>query len=67
MNKKLLVVAVLVILGVIGVAFLTSNKPNNEQQLSTGGNLTTQDDWQPQTFDEAGLALSFKIPPDTTF
>ena len=67
MNNKIVVVAILVILGIISVAFITSNKPNNKQQLSTTENPTIQDDWQPQTFSEEGLTLSFKIPPDTTF
>ncbi len=65
MNKKVLAIAILVILGVIGVAFLTSNKPNNEQQLSTGENSTIQNNWQEQTVDEIGLTLSY--PSDLTF
>lgn len=65
MNKKVLVVAILVILGVIGVAFITSSKPNNEQQLSTGENPSPQDSWKQQTIGEIGLTL--KMPPDTTF
>lgn len=65
MNKKLFVVVVLVLLGIIGVAFLTSNKPTNEQQLPTGENSSVQTDWQEQTIEEIGL--TFKMPPDTTF
>jgi len=65
MSRNKVLIAVLVILGVIGVAFLTSNKPNNEQQLSTGENPTVQTGWQEQTVDEIGLTLSY--PSDLTF
>ena len=65
MNNKIAVVAVLVILGIIGIAFLTINKPNNEQQLSTGENSIVQTGWQKQTVDEIGLTLSY--PSDLTF
>lgn len=65
MNKKVLVVAILVILGVIGIAFITSSKPNNEQQLSTRENSSPQNNWKQQTIEEIGLTL--KMPPDTTF
>jgi len=65
MNKKVLVVATLVILGVIGIAFVTLNKPNNGKQLSTEENSNPIDSWEQQTIEEIGLTL--KMPPDTTF
>lgn len=65
MSRNKVLIAILVILGVIGVAFLTSNKPNNEQQLSTGENPVVQTGWQEQTVDEIGLTLSY--PSDLTF
>lgn len=65
MNKYLLIVVIIAIIGVIGVAFITSNKPDNEQQLSTGEKPAIQDNWQQQTVDEIGLTLSY--PSDLTF
>lgn len=65
MSRNKVLIAILVILGVIGVAFLTSNKPNNEQQLSTEENSLVQTGWQEQTVDEIGLTLSY--PSDLTF
>lgn len=65
MSRNKVLIAILVILGVIGVAFLTSNKPNNEQQLSTEENSLVQTGWQEQTVDEIGLTLSY--PNDLTY
>lgn len=65
MSRNKVLIAILVILGVIGVAFLTSNKPKNEQQLSTEENSLVQTGWQEQTVDEIGLTLSY--PSNLTF
>lgn len=67
MNSKIVIPVIIVIAAIFSVfyfkSFNTSN-PVENPQTQAEGNYT---DWQTRTFNEAGLSLSFKIPPDTTF
>lgn len=67
MNSKIVIPVIIVIAAIVNVFYF---KPFNTSNSVESRRTQVEDmysDWQEQTFNEAGLSLNLKIPPDTTF